>query len=195
MNWVSELWLAVNARCAASASTGDFSAAPGEATAHGDVAAAAGVVAAGLIEGAWAGVVAAVGSGFAMGASAFGAAVPDMPAAYAVMCVRTSISFARVAASIATGVPALPVVPAAPAVALAPVVGSLPSISVMILSIAATSVPQFDFAAVPPAGVAVGIAEDDAFSSAARCFFNCANWFRLFAGTEVSVMLSAAAFA
>ena len=98
------------------------------------------------------------------------------------------------AASIATAVPALPVVPAAPAVALAPVDVSLPSISVMISSIAETSVPQFDFDFAPE-GVAVGIAEDAAFSSVARCFFNCATWLRLFAGTETSVMLSATAFA
>ena len=113
------------------------------------------------------------------------------------MCVRTSINFARVAASSAIALAALPVVPAAPGVALVAVDVSLPSISVMILSIAETSVAQFafDFAVVPPADLALGVDEDAALSSAARCFFNCANWLRLFAGTEISVMLSAAAFA
>ena len=161
------------------------------------MAAGDGAAAGGVDGGCSAGVAAAVGSGLAAGASVFGVAVPAMPAANAVMCVRMSISFARVASSSVIAVAALPVVPAAPGVAVVPVAVSVPSISVMILSIAATSVPQFefDFAAAAGAGAALGVVVDPAFSSAARCFFNCASWLRLFAGTEVAVMLSAAAFA
>jgi hypothetical protein len=146
VSWVSDSWAAVNARCAASASTGGCATAgaatAGAATVAGDGAAVGD--AAGVVVGACcAGVAAAVGSRFVDGSPVFCAAVPDMPAAYAVMCVRTSISFARVAASSAIALGALPVVPAAPGVALVAVDVSLPSISVMILSIAETSVAQF----------------------------------------------------
>jgi hypothetical protein len=92
-------------------------------------------------------------------ASLFGDEDPDFPAAYAVMCVRISISFARVASSIIVlDAPRLePEVPVAPVVlvllgALVPAL-SLPTSFVMMRSIAATSVPQlFELAdaVVPP---------------------------------------------
>lgn len=98
-----------------------------------------------------------------------------MPAAYAVMCVRTSINFARVASSIvALDDFVLPLVPVAPAVDVgAPADVSLPAISVMILSIAATSVPQLllffvafvDLFAVPPVGcVVLALGDEPIFS-------------------------------
>src|SRR5205809_6512994 len=69
------------------------------------------------------------------------------------MCVRTSISFARVASSIVVAedfdavFPVDPLVPVG--VAAADVELPEPAISVMILSIAATSVPQFAFDELP----------------------------------------------
>jgi hypothetical protein len=138
-------------------------------------------------------VVAAAGAA----ASVFGVDVPDIPAAYAVMCARTSISFDRVASSSATALSAfeLPLVPVAPGVA-APVV-PLPTISVMILSMAATSVPQLlvDLPAAFGAVAVVSLDGDPILSSAERWRFNCASWVRLFAGTEAVAMLSTAALA
>jgi len=67
------------------------------------------------------------------------------------MWVRTSISVARVASSIvALDAPgfAAPVVPVAPGVEVDGEAVSLPTISVMILSTAATSVPQLAFFAL-----------------------------------------------
>ena len=73
---------------------------------------------------------------------ASGAGAPDIAAANAVTCVRTSVSFAFVASSSVAVVFGLPVVPVAPAGSVAALVVAGPSSSVRILSIAATSVGQ-----------------------------------------------------
>ena len=120
-------------------------------------------------------------------ASVFGVDVPAIPAAYAVMWVRTSISFARVASSII--VDDFAVVPLVPVgVGVEGVEDdSVATISLMILSMAATSVPQFDFDA---SGFAVSVGEalgdEPSFSRFERCFFRSAIEARFFAGTDVA---------
>ena len=74
---------------------------------------------------------------------------------------------------------------------------SLPTIPLMILSIAATSVPQFGWAEAfssPFFAVSVGVAALDelALSRFARCFFSCSTSPRSFAGTDI-VLISLAA--
>jgi hypothetical protein len=129
-----------------------------------------------VMDGSACAAVAALGAALDDAASVFGVEEdPAMPAAYAVMCVRTSINFARVASSIvALDDFVLPLVPVAPAVDVgAPADVSLPAISVMILSIAATSVPQLllffvafvDLFAVPPVGcVVLALGDEPIFS-------------------------------
>jgi hypothetical protein len=69
--------------------------------------------------------------------------VPDIDAAKAMTCVRTSINFDVVVSSSAIDVAVvLPAVPVAPAGALTALVVAGPSSSVRILSIAETSVDQ-----------------------------------------------------
>jgi hypothetical protein len=110
------------------------------------------------------------------------APAPALAAAYAVMCVLTSVRLARVASSSVAGAVdfGLPAVPAAPGVALGGVLlgaaaaESLASSSVRILSIAATSVPQLALLDAAPGldsdDEAVGA--DAALLSAVRCFFS-----------------------
>src|SRR5215213_7544295 len=89
--------------------------------------------------------------------------------------------------------PLLPIAPGVDALA-APVV-SPPTISVMILSIAATSVPQLAPAAPAlPVAALPGDADSD-LASADRCCLSSASCERVLAGTDVVVMLSAACFA
>src|SRR4029453_12740147 len=126
---------------------------------------------------------------------------PAIPAAYAVMCVRTSISFARVASSIAVlDLPLdAPLVPVAPGVDVAGDEVSLPIISLMIFSTAATSVPQLAFgaladllapAAFPSAVLALG--EEPIFSRLLRCCFSFPRSDRFLAGTDaVSIAFTA----
>src|SRR3954468_10729268 len=110
------------------------------------------------------------------------------------MCVRTSISFARVASSIV----ALDAPDLAPAVPVAPGVDvdvdgdvvSFPTMSVMILSTAATSVPQLAFLPLVdfPAlllGCAVLVAGfAPIFSRLLKWRFNSASAARFLAGME-----------
>jgi hypothetical protein len=114
--------------------------------------------------------------------------VPDIAAANAVTCVRTSISLDFVVSSRVTEVfdpdfdPVAPVAPVVPVGALAPLAEAEPSSSVRILSIAATSVLQLLFpraVVFDPAALAGALAVADDFSSAFRCRFNSAT--RLFA--------------
>jgi hypothetical protein len=126
----------------------------------------------------------------------FGAVAPAFAAANAVMCVRTSVRRATVASSRAADAEAfelLPDVPALPGVAAVPAVPVAPDValsgaaaleearsSLRILSIAATSVPQFAFAlelpdAAPCAdGAAASVLDEAVRLSAAMCFFNSA---------------------
>jgi hypothetical protein len=146
--------------------------------------------------------VAAVVSELAV-VSVFGVdGAPAMPAAYPVMCVRTSISFARVASSIvALDAPdfAAPVVPVAPGVDVD--VESLPTMSVMILSTAATSVPQLAFFALADlpvlllgcAVLAAGF--EPIFSRLLKWRFNSASAARFFAGIDVAEIPFAACWA
>ncbi len=135
-------------------------------------------------------------------ASVFGVdGAPAMPAASAVLCVRTSINLARVASSTVAAdafEPAAPLVPVAPGVVAVDDVEavSLPTMSVMILSIAATSVPQFawleafgDFLlllAVAP--LVLASADGPRCSRLLRWRFSCARDDRSFAGTELALM-------
>jgi hypothetical protein len=150
---------------------------------------------------------AAAGDAAVLVASVFGVeGVPAIPAAYAVMCVRTSISLARVASSIAVLDLAAPLVPVAPGVEVAvdDEEVSLPTISLMILSIAATSVPQLAFGALAdwlaPGRVGVdsdALALDDEpiFSRLLKCCFNLLRSDRFFDGTEFAEMSFTAAWA
>lgn len=150
-----------------------------------------------VIDGSACAAVAALGDALDA-ASVFGVDEdPAIPAAYAVMCVRTSINFARVASSIALGDFVLPLVPVAPGVDVgAPADVSLPTISVMILSTAATSVPQLlllffvafvDLFAVPPVGcVVLALGDEPIFSRLLKCRFRSAICDRFFAGTEAA---------
>jgi hypothetical protein len=119
-------------------------------------------------------------------ASVFGVEVPAIPAAYAVMCVRTSISLARVASSIV--VADFAVVPLVPTgVGVLGVADSLPTIWLMALSMAATSVPQFVFDALDfEASAGEALADEPTFSRLARCFLRSARSERFFAGTAVA---------
>jgi hypothetical protein len=111
-------------------------------------------------------------------ASVRGEEAPAFAAAYAVMCVRISISFARVASSMlvlaAARLRFVPDVPVVPVLVVLPAAAvSLPARFVMILSIAATSVPQLfelaEAAAPDPFGaVRLDGRDADGFSSADR---------------------------
>jgi len=134
-------------------------------------------------------------------ASLFGVdGAPAIPAAYAVMCVRTSINLARVASSTVADDafdPAAPLVPVAPGVADVDDVEavSLPTMSLMILSIAATSVPQFawlealvDLLLLAVVPLVLAPADGPRRSRLLRCRFSCARDDRSFAGTELALM-------
>lgn len=135
-----------------------------------------------------------------MDASFFGVdGAPAIPAAYAVMCVRTSINLARVASSTVAADafdPAAPLVPVAPGVVEDEVEAvSLPAMSVMILSIAATSVPQFawleafvDLLLLAVVPLVLAPADGPRRSRLLRWRFSCARDDRSFAGTELVLM-------
>lgn len=118
------------------------------------------------------------------------------------MWVRTSINFARVASSIAVLDFAAPLVPVAPGVDVAGEEVSLPTISLMILSIAATSVPQFGFdelADLPASGragsAALALGDEPIFSRLLKCCFSLLRSDRFFDGTEFAEMSFTAACA
>jgi hypothetical protein len=105
------------------------------------------------------------------------------------MCERTSISLARVASS--TAALDAPLVPVAPGVEVAGDDVWLPTMSLMILSMAATSVPQFALEALVDlpapgwlASAAVGAVDEPIFSRLLKCCFNFARSDRFFAGIE-----------
>ena len=102
------------------------------------------------------------------------------------ICVRTSISFARVASSIV--VADFAVVPLVPVgVGVLGVADSLPTIWLMVLSIAATSLPQSAFDAPGfEASIADALGDELSFSRFERCFFRSARSERFFAGTDVA---------
>jgi hypothetical protein len=127
--------------------------------------------------------------------------VPDIAAAKAVTCVRTSISLDFVVSSSATeffepeAEPVAPVAPVVPVGELVPLADAGPRSSVRILSIAATSVLQFPFpraVAFDPVVFAEALPLADDFSSAFKCRFSSAT--RLFAraGTVSGMSLRAA---
>jgi hypothetical protein len=120
--------------------------------------------------------------------------------------VRTSISFARVASSIvALDAPdfAAPVVPVAPGVEVDVADVSLPAISVMILSTAATSVPQLtlaffafvDFPALLLGCAVLAPGVEPIFSRLLKWRFNSASAARFFAGIDVAEIPLAACWA
>jgi len=160
------------------------------------------------------GVVIAAGGWLDAAESPFGElCAPDMLVAYAVMCVRTSISFARVAASSATlsaafeREPDVPTAPLEPApdvpVAAGAALVSLAVRSARILSIAATSVPQLapERAGVPlllcaaPVVLPFAAVLEAPRSSALKWRFSSANCLLACPVIAVTGMLLSASFA